>query len=185
MNDAINDPSAKTFRRWLSPGAALNRFKPPPLRTTGIASAERQRVRYGFLVGGIGLLIGPDTSSEVLESAPVYPLPTAPVWLLGLVNLRGNLAPVFDIKPLLELEDDHHPVQNRLLILGGGDKAVGIMIDGLPQRTATGQILSRLPPLPAALRPYVAKAYLQNGAVWLEFDHHGFFRSLGEPITES
>jgi chemotaxis signal transduction protein len=185
MNDTIHDSSAKTPRRWLSPSAALNRFKPPPGRAPGVASTERQRARYGFRVGGIGLLIGPDTSSEVLESAPVYPLPTAPVWLLGLVNLRGNLAPVFDIKPLLELADGNHPAQSRLLILGGNDKAVGIMIDGLPQRAATSQTLARLPPLPAALRPYVAKAYLQDGAVWLEFDHHGFFRSLGEPITES
>jgi twitching motility protein PilI len=179
----MNNKSGKTPRRWLSPSAALNRFKPPRGIATGIAPVERQRARYGFQIGDIGLLIGQDTSSEVLERAPVYPLPKAPTWLLGLVNLRGNLVPVFDVKPLLELEGDDAQDKRRLLILGGGDKAVGIMIDGLPQLAATNNALSRLPPLPAALRPYVAKAYVRDNAVWLEFDHYGFFGSLGERMT--
>ena len=178
-----NNKSEKTPRRWLSPSAALNRFKPPRGIATGIAPVERQRARYGFQIGDIGLLIGQDTSSEVLERAPVYPLPKAPTWLLGLVNLRGNLVPVFDVKPLLELEGGDAQDKRRLLILGGGDKAVGIMIDGLPQLAATNNVLSRLPPLPAALRPYVAKAYVRDNAVWLEFDHYGFFGSLGERMT--
>ena len=169
----------KTPRRWLSPNAALNRFKSPHGIATGITPVERQRARYGFQIGDIGLLIGQDTGSEILERTPVYPLPKAPTWLLGLVNLRGNLVPVFDVKPLLELESDDAQDKRRLLILDGGDKAVGIMIDGLPQLAATNNALSRLPPLPVALRPYVAKAYARDDTVWLEFNHHGFFEALG------
>ena len=179
----MNDKTARIPRGWLSPSAALNRFKPPPGVAPSIAPAERQRARYGFRVGGIGLLVSQDTVSEVLEQAPIYPLPNTPPWVLGLVNLRGNLVPVFDVKPLLELEGDDAQDKRRLLILGGGDKAVGIMIDGLPQLAATNNALSRLPPLPAALRPYVAKAYVRDNAVWLEFDHYGFFGSLGERMT--
>ncbi|HRD49402.1 MAG: chemotaxis protein CheW [Candidatus Competibacter sp.] len=175
----MNDRLGKTPRRWLSPSAALNRFKPPRGMAIGVAPAERQRARYGFRIGGVGLLIGQDTSSEVLERAPVYPLPKAPAWLLGLVNLRGNLVPVFNVKPLLELEDGDAPDKSRLLILGGGDKAVGILIDGLPQLAATSNALPRLPPLPVALRPYVTKAYMRDNTVWLEFDHYGFFEALG------
>ncbi|MBS1213922.1 MAG: hypothetical protein H6R26_2539, partial [Proteobacteria bacterium] len=43
----------------------------------------------------------------------------------------------------------------------------------------TSHVLSRLPPLPPALRIYVAKAYAQDGVVWLEFDHQRFFLALG------
>jgi len=53
------------------------------------------------------------------------------------------------------------------------------LIDGLPQPAATRYVLSRLPPLPAALRTHVAKAFTQDDRIWLEFDHEGFFRSLG------
>jgi twitching motility protein PilI len=182
----MNNPSGKTPRRWLSPSAALNRFKPPRGMATGISPVDRQRARYGFQIGGIGLLIGQDTSSEVLERVPVYPLPKAPTWLMGLVNLRGNLIPVFDVKLILELEsgDAQDQDQRRLLILGGSDKAVGILIDGLPQLAATQNVLSRLPPLPVALRPYVTKAYARDNAVWLEFDHYGFFGALGGASTD-
>lgn len=179
----MNDKAAKTPRRWLNPSAALSRFKPPPGMTTGIAPVERQRARYGFRVGGIGLLINQDTVSEVLEQTPVYPLPNTPVWLLGLVNLRGNLVPVFDVRQFLELEPGLSQEKRRLLILDQGDKAVGILIDGLPQTAVTSRALSRVPPLPASLQTHVAKAYAQETIVWLEFNHHGFFKALGQHIA--
>lgn len=129
----------------------------------------------------MSFLVGENISSEVLERMPIYPLPKAPTELLGLVNLRGNLIPVFDIKPLLELDRSTLHDKNCLLILGAGDKAVGILIDGLPQLANTSHSLSRLPPLPATLRSHVTKAYIQNHDVWLEFDHYGFFGALSIP----
>lgn len=174
----MNDKTTGSPRRWLNPSAALDRFKPPPGMVTGAAPVERQRARYGFRLGAIGLLIGQDTVSEVLEQTPVYPLPNTPSWVLGLVNLRGNLAPVFDVKRFLELEDDDDREKRRLLILDQGDKAVGILIDGLPRLAFISRALSRLPPLPVALQAHVAKAYMQEDVVWLEFDHQGFFKAL-------
>ncbi len=184
----MNDKEAgKAPRRWLNPSAALNRFKPPPGIMTGItAPVERRRARYGFRIGDIGLLIGRDTSSEVLDRMPVYPLPKAPGWLLGLINLRGNLVPVFDMRLMLDLEQGGDtPDQRRLLILGRGEEAVGVMVDGLPQSAATDHSI-RLPPLPAALRPYIAKAYMHDKTIWLEFDHAGFFgASSGQAAEKS
>ena len=181
----MSDHSDKIPRRWLSPNAALNRFKPPPGLSAEIVNTEQVRIRYGFRVVGMSFLVGQNTSSEVLERVPVYPLPKAPTGLLGLVNLRGNLVPVFDIKPLLELDDSATTDKNRLLILGAGDKAVGILIDGLPQPANTSHNLPRLPPLPAILRSHVTKAYVQNPDVWLEFDHSGFFGALSGPMAEA
>lgn len=178
----MNNKTAGTPRRWLNPSAALNRFKPPRGMGIGIASVERQRARYGFRIGGIGLLVGQDTVSEVLEQVPVYPLPNTPSWLVGLVSLRGNLVPVFDVKQFLELEDDKTQEKRRLLILDHGEKAVGVLIDGLPRVAVTKQALPRLPPLPAALRAHVTQAYVQDDIVWLEFDHQGFFEALGQHI---
>ena len=173
----MNAKTIKAPRRWLDPSAALSRFQPPRSVATGIAPVEQERARYGFRVGGIGLLIGQDTVSEVIEQAPIYPLPNTPLWFPGLVNLRGNLAPVFDVKWFLELGA---AVGKRwLLILDRGDRAAGVLIDDLPQRAVTRHVLARLPPLPPALRSHVAQAYVQDDIVWLEFDHQGFFRALG------
>jgi twitching motility protein PilI len=182
----MNGKSAGIPRPWLNPSAALSRFKPPRGVATGIKTVGRERVRYGFRVGSIGMLIDQDTVSEIMEQIPIYPLPNTPPWMLGLVNLRGNLAPVFDLKQVLELEDgrqDGRPWERRLLILDRGDKAVGILIDGLPQTAVTSHALSRLPPLPPVLQTHVAKAYAQADLVWLEFDHQSFFRSLSRRMA--
>lgn len=178
----MNDKVGRTPRRWLEPSAALNRFKPPPGAVGGLAATEHQRARYAFKIGDIGLLIDQDTTSEVLEQWVVYPLPNMPPWFPGLINLRGNLAPVFDVKQFLQLDKD---VQEKrwLLILDEGEGAVGLFIDNLPQLALTRQALSRLPPLPATLRAHVAKGYRQNDQVWLEFDHRGFFRTLGGQVA--
>jgi twitching motility protein PilI len=178
MNDKV-----KSLRHWLTPSAALNRFKPPPGVAIGIAPVERRRVRYGFKIGNLGLLINQDTVSEVLEQTPVYPLPNTPIWLAGLVNLRGNLVPVFDVRQLLELGDADSGVKRRLLILDQAERAVGLLIDNLPQVATFGLPLNRLPPLPATLRPHVSKAYTQEDMVWLEFNHQSFFQSLAGPIA--
>ena len=111
------------------------------------------------------------------------PLPNTPVWLLGLINLRGNLTPIFDIKDFLQLENQDTSEKRRLLILDQAEKAVGILIDGLPHTAMTQHVLTRLPPLPAVLEPYVAKAYAQDAMIWLEFDHQGFFQTLGGLLT--
>lgn len=180
----MNDKAASPPRRWLKPSTALNRFKPPPLSTQStLAAVERQTVRYGFQVGGICLLIRENTTSEVIEQPPVYRLPNTPVWLLGLVNLRGNLVPVFDVKPLFDLKAPEGREKHRLLVLDQGDRAVGIMIDGLPHPASISQPLSRLPPLPAELQAHVDKAYAQDDLIWLEFDHQAFFQSMSERIA--
>ena len=179
-----NDKANRTPRRWLPPSAALNRFKPPPGVTGGLVAVERRRARYGFRIGDIGLLINQDTTSEVLERWVVYPLPNVPSWFLGVINLRGNLVPIFDVKHFLQLEENIRE-KHWLLILDRGENAVGLLIDGLPQAVTIQQTLSRLPPLPAMLGSHVTKAHVQEGRIWLEFTHHDFFKALSQRIAES
>ena len=73
------------------------------------------------------------TASELVEMPNVYPLPRMPANLLGLVNLHGRIVPLFDLAALFETQ--HLPREKRmLLVIGHGDAAAGIVIDGLPRR---------------------------------------------------
>ncbi len=171
-------PARETQKhKWFSPSVALNRFNPPKGIVSGIQAVERKRVRYGFRLGTLGLLIGSSVISEIVEKASIYPLPQTPAWFLGLINVRGNLVPVFDLKIRLELD---YPTGSKqwILILDRGEKAVGMLIDELPKTPDVERRLSRLPPLPVLLRPCVSQAYIDNGIIWLEFDHRSFFKSL-------
>jgi len=170
---------------WLSPTAALNR--PLNVQTdeqTAVVIQTQTIRRLGFLVGHLKLLIASQTTSELTDMVPICSIPNTASWLLGLINLRGNLVPVFDLKMLLQLESQ--AVKKRmLLILGQGEQAGAIIIDGLPTHimlTAADKLES-LPPLPAALKPFVPSGFEKQGDIWFNFDHLGFFQSLAHKVA--
>lgn len=180
----MSEPATHHPRRWLKPSAALDHFQPPVSLTAGFAVTARSRTRYGFRLGDIGLLIEPNTTSELLDETPVYPLPNTPSWLLGLISLRGNLTPIFDLKPALGLKRDAEHSGRWLLILDQGESAVGCCIDHWPETVMPHRPLDRPPPLPVGLAAYVNTAYHHENQVWLEFDHRGFFHSLAGRLTD-
>lgn len=169
--------------RLLVPSAALNNFNPARGTIVGLKPVLRRRVRYGFRVGNLGFLIDIDTVSEVVERATVYSVPQTPPWLVGLLNLRGNLVPVFDFNASLNLENaasDRH----YLLLLGEGGDMVGFFVENLPQVVDITHKLANPPPLPGALRGYAGDIYSFDKIVWVEFDHRNFFQSLaGSAMT--
>ena len=87
---------------WLLPSAALERFEPPAGMVVAAPVAEK-RGRYGYQVDTLNFLIRQGCVSEVLQMTDIWTLPGAPRWLLGLVNLRSNLVPVFDLRMLFGL----------------------------------------------------------------------------------
>ncbi len=165
---------------WLPPVAALAYFEPPPgahLVAARHVRIEEKRVRYGFRVGGMGLLINPDAGSEVLPIPATAILPGAPPGFVGLINLRGNLAPLYDLRVLLGLQPQAGR-QPLALLLGQGDDAVGLIIEGHPDALTRLTSLNDFPALPDMLAKYVPTAYTQDGVIWLEFDHHAFFSDI-------
>jgi chemotaxis signal transduction protein len=159
---------------WLSPSEALTRFTPGPRRQ---AVRERAPARFGFRVDDIGLLVPAGMLSELVEETDVYPLPMAPPWLRGLINLRGGLVPVFDLKALLDMEP-RAEAPPRLLVLGVGTRAVCLMIDQLPVPVSIDQRPSQQPPLPALLGEHCRAAYVQDHELWVDFDLDGLLRAV-------
>ena len=167
--------------RWLSPSAALNRFKPRHVADAGASLEAEEQVSYGFRVGDIGLLISTSTTSEVFEPLPISALPDTADWFVGLCNLRGNIVPVYEIETLFHTQKSSDD-KRKLLVLGKNDSALGILISGLPQalRLNDTHIMAELPPIPERLADYIPRAYVKDERVWLEFDHDLFFHVLAE-----
>ncbi len=172
---------------WLPPIAALAHFEPPAgvLQMAAARQTHRQeqRARYGFRIDTLGLLIAPDAGSEVMLLPRVAPLPGAPAWFAGLVNVRGNLVPLYDLRALLDLGPRGPGREPLALVLGGGENAVGVVIEGYPVPLTSLRPLSRadVPALPPALGGLAPGAYMQDDMVWLEFDHDAFFEAVCRP----
>jgi purine-binding chemotaxis protein CheW len=71
---------------------------------------------------------------EVLRSQEISPVPGAPSYVLGIINLRGNVVAIIDTRsrfglPSLENVDD----ASRILILEAGDYVVGFLVDSVSE----------------------------------------------------
>ncbi|MBU0499575.1 MAG: chemotaxis protein CheW [Gammaproteobacteria bacterium] len=166
-------------RRLLDPAVALARRFVLPLAEASPQSQEEPRasLRIGFRMGGTALLIPAGTLAEVMEPPPAYRLPNTPAWCLGLINLRGNLLPVFDIRPLL---DGEITPGSRLLVLGSGADAAGLMVDGLPfslELPLHGAISGRSL-LHGLLEPHLGEFWRQGGELLISFDYRSLLRRL-------
>jgi len=163
----------------LAPSEALTRFAPPAGALLGpVQARDEQTARYGFRVSSLGLLIKPGTGSEVVEARGIAPLPNAPRWLAGVMNLRGNPVPVFDLCSALELARNDESQKSMVLVLDKGEHAAGLLIDGLPRIVPQGKPIEPPGALPIRLAPFAPQAVATSDAVWLEFDHVGFLTSL-------
>jgi hypothetical protein len=158
----------------LPPSEALNRFEPPAGYVPVAVEAVSKSVRYGFRAGALALLIRQGTGSEVTPMMPVTSIPNGPSWLLGMINLRGNLVPVCDMTRALGLGGGSGSAKSMILILDKGDRAAGFVIDGYPCALSGLRTVGQVADLPGPLAPHVLSALADDDDVWLEFDHAGF-----------
>lgn len=182
MPSAQNSPGGVNDGQWLSPTEALRRSPLAAGAAAATEAIEEAPLRYGFTVGNVGLLMRPNCMSEVVKPPPIYPIPNTPPWLTGIVNLRGNLVPAFDLAVMLDENVTYE--QPLLLVIDRGEWAAGVKIDGFPQPLSLALFQPRVPPLPPMLKDYVSAGYANDGTVWLEFDHRGFFEAACQRVFD-
>ena len=69
--------------------------------------------------------------AEILEMVPIMPLPNVPAFILGLVNLRGAIVPVIDLRIQFGLAHKGFDINSRIIILKAEQLIVGIVVDRL------------------------------------------------------
>ncbi len=66
---------------------------------------------------------------EVLRVTEIAPVPGAPHYVLGIINLRGNVVTVVDTRIRLGLETTEVTDATRIVIIEGTKHVVGILVD--------------------------------------------------------
>jgi purine-binding chemotaxis protein CheW len=70
--------------------------------------------------------------AEVVPVPPVTRLPGGPAWLSGVVNWRGRVLPVLDLRPLVGASLAPLPTSARLVVLSLADVECGVVADLVP-----------------------------------------------------
>ena len=70
---------------------------------------------------------------EVLRVTEIAPVPGAPEYVLGIINLRGNVVTVIDTRQRFGLEPREVDDAARIVIVESDDQVVGIMVDSVAE----------------------------------------------------
>jgi twitching motility protein PilI len=145
-----------------------------------IPSSVPGQTFFGFRVANLGFMVSVNMYCEVLDKFQINRLPNVQPWFHGLINLRGNLVPAFDLRRVLgEVVGDNK--KRRLFVIGRGDKAVALWIDNFPEILdfTLMQPLQQPPELPPFLQRTVSRVFTHNGQIWLDCQLDSLFTALG------
>ncbi len=93
--------------------------------------------------------------SRVLEATEV---PTAPPYIEGILNLRGQLATVINFRKKFGLEPRANDEDTRIIIIEHGGFPIGLLVDGVEEVIRIPD--SKIQSLPEAAATIVSKEYI-------------------------
>jgi len=185
----MTESQTDAAHEWLSPSAALNRLHLDEQELSGeaganLAALEHEQLRHGVTIGPFSVLLPPDVVSEVVKGPAIYPIPKTAPWVKGLMNLRGNLIPVFNLAEHFDADADA-PGSPQILAVGKAEQAVALIVDGIPRLASTRQSISHFSlPLPEEMRNHVRGAFVEEEKMWLELDISGLIESLTDQMED-
>lgn len=98
---------------------------------TATAAREETREVLVFVLGreeyGVDIL----KVQEIRGYEKVTPIPSAPEYLKGVVNLRGVIVPVIDMRVKFRLPEVRYDSFTVVVILRIGGRVVGLVVDGV------------------------------------------------------
>lgn len=92
---------------------------------------EEQLVVFRLADEYYGLEIG--TVQEIITWQPVTRVPRTPSFVEGIINLRGNVIPVIDLRKRFELKQADMGHETRIVVVEIGALVVGLVVDGVSE----------------------------------------------------
>lgn len=84
-----------------------------------------------FNLGGENYAVELLLVKEVITPPEMTPIPKAPPYVCGLMNLRGLVLTVVDLRKKLGITPDKDSSQNGVIIFDLGDRLVGVVVDSI------------------------------------------------------
>ena len=89
------------------------------------------RELLSFLVGGQDYCIDIMSVREIRGGTRATPLPHAPHFMRGVINLRGTVLPIMDLSSRLDLDAEIDSDRNVIIVVADGARTVGLMVDAV------------------------------------------------------
>ncbi len=94
---------------------------------TAVAAGEQEFTT--FCVGNLLMGIDIGQIQEIGRYIELTPVPHAPDYVRGVMNLRGDVVTVIDLRTVLELEPGEVTKQTRNIIVNAAGERIGLIVD--------------------------------------------------------
>ena len=104
---------------------------------------------------------------EVILPGEITPLPRAPDFVKGMINLRGDVIPVIDLRDKLGRAGGGRPGEDRIIVVEISEKLIGMIVDAVSHvlRVAPGQLEPTPPWLGGLTGEYITGVVRQTGGL--------------------
>jgi purine-binding chemotaxis protein CheW len=82
-----------------------------------------------FRVGGEEFGLDVFSVHEILRYEPPTPMPRAPAFVDGVLDVRGTLVPVVDLRRRFEVGELRHDEDTRIVLVDFGGERLGLVVD--------------------------------------------------------
>lgn len=100
-----------------------------------ISVAATSRRWLAFSLGSEDYALDISVIREILKPREITEIPRVPEFLLGIISLRGNIIPIFDLKRRLGLGVTTIDQNSRIIVCQEGERLAGLLIDRITQVT--------------------------------------------------
>lgn len=94
-------------------------------------AATDLRELIAFRIGGQEFCVDIRSVREIRGWAPATPLPQAPAYVKGVINLRGTVLPIIDLGSRLGFGPTEPSVRHVIIVANIGQKTVGLLVEAV------------------------------------------------------
>ncbi len=129
-----------------------------------LARPLNANIQQGTVIEGLSILLSDETyildSQYVVEVLPlneITPLPGTPAFLSGIINVRGRILSVINLKNFLGLPEKGITNLNRVIVVKNEDIELGLLADEVTgyQTVRTDKLQKELPTLQVTQKEFV------------------------------
>lgn len=107
---------------------------------------DRKLELISFEIAGQEFCIDIRAVREIRGYTASTPLPHTPPYVLGVINLRGAIMPVLDLRDRLGLGRTEASSRHVIVVVQHGDRMAGLLVDAVQETFVVDEVLMQPPP---------------------------------------
>ena len=86
-----------------------------------------------FTLGSESFAVDINTVKEIIQLQPITKLPGTPPSVEGIINLRGSVIPIIDMRKRFDMKEVERDKNTRIVVVACGNSSVGVIVDSVAQ----------------------------------------------------